>query len=302
MSAELMNVMIMLFGLMAVGYISNRCAILDEAANARFSAFILKVTLPSTILKSAVSQSGLERSMVLHALTIAVGIFVLLPLMSRIVAKLFHLDVTYQLMLMYSNLGFMGLPIISSMYGEESVFYVVIFMMVFNVHIFTVGIMTLQGKTENLRVLLKNLCTPGIISSAAAFVIVMLGLRVPDVVEGILGNLGAITTPLAMVIIGSQLAQADLKEILKNRSLYLMICFKLVVYPAVIYLILCTAVGTGLVTDIATILVGLPVAANVTMLCSGYGGDTALAAEGTGLSTLLSLVTVPIMMILLKLY
>lgn len=302
MSAELMNVMIMLFGLMAVGYISNRCAILNEAANARFSAFILKVTLPSTILKSAVSQSGLERSMVLHALTIAVGIFVLLPVMSRIVAKLFHLDVTYQLMLMYSNLGFMGLPIISSMYGEESVFYVVIFMMVFNVHIFTVGIMTLQGKTENLRVLLKNLCTPGIISSAAAFAIVMLELRVPDAVEGILGNLGAITTPLAMVIIGSQLAQADLKEILENRSLYLMICFKPVVYPAVIYLILCTAVGTGLVTDIATILVGLPVAANVTMLCSGYGGDTALAAEGTGLSTLLSLVTVPIMMILLKLY
>lgn len=299
MNRELINAMVMLFGLMAAGYISNRCGVLDEAANTRFSAFILKVTLPATILKSAVSQTGLEQSMVLHTLILAVGVFILLPVMSRIVAKVFRLDATYRLMLVYSNLGFMGLPIVSSMYGEESIFYVVIFMMVFNIHIFTVGIMTLQGRTENLRVLLKNLCTPGIICSVLAFAIVMLRLRVSASMEGLLGSLGAVTTPLAMVVIGSQLAQSDLGEIIRSRSLYVMAVFKLVVYPAVIYLILRMTVGTGLVTNIATILVGLPVAANVTMLCSGYGGDTALAAKGTGLSTLLSLVTVPVMMSLL---
>lgn len=299
MNRELVNAMVMLFGLMAVGYISNRCGILDGGANTRFSAFILKVTLPATILKSAVSQTGLERSMVLYALMVAVGVFILLPVMSWIVAKVFRLDVTYQLMLMYSNLGFMGLPIVSSMYGEEGIFYVVIFMMVFNVHIFTVGIMTLQGRAENPMVLLKNLCTPGIICSILAFAIVMLRLQVPASVEGLLGNLGAVTTPLAMVVVGSQLAESDLGEILRSRSLYVMTVFKLLVYPAVVYLVLRMTVGAGMVTNIAAILMGLPVAANVAMLCSGYGGDTALAAKGTGISTLASLVTVPVMMSLL---
>lgn len=299
MSTELMNAMFMLFGLMAIGYVCGKTEVLDATANAKLSGFLLKATLPATILNSAVSQSSMDLGVVRHVTFTAMGVFILLPVISKILTQVFHLSTTYQLMLNYSNLGFMGLPIISSVYGQESSFFVAIFMMIFNIHIFTFGIITLQGKPDSLRTMLKNLCTPGIISAILAFVIVLFHIRVPGPVSGLLGSLGSVTTPLAMIIIGSQLAQVRFREVLTRPELYVMSLLKLAVYPAIVYAVLRLIIGPGMVTEIATVLMGLPVAANVTMLCSEYGGDVSLSAQGTCVSTLFSLLTVPVMLSIL---
>ncbi len=296
MSTELMSQIFMLFGLMAIGYLCGKTRIMDETANAKFSGFLLKVSLPATILSSAISQSSMDLGLVRHVTLTAIGVFILLPIVSKILGKLFHLNATYELMLNYSNLGFMGLPIISSIYGEESSFFVAIFMMIFNIHIFTYGIINLQGKPDNLMVMLKKLCTPGIISALLAFVIVLLHLAIPAPVAKLAGSLGSVTIPLAMIIIGSQLAYVQFREVLTKPSLYFMSLLKLVVYPVIVYLALRLVIGPGMVTEISTILMGLPVAANVTMICSEYDGDVALAAQGTCVSTLFSLLTIPIML------
>lgn len=296
MNIELMGQMFILFGLVLIGYISNKTGVLDETANTKISGFLLKVPLPATVLHSALIQEPIEYSVIWYGAAVAVGVFAALPFMSKLVTKAFHLDKTYQLMLNYSNLGFMGLPIISSVYGPESIFYVILFMMTFNVHLFTVGIMILQGKVESPKVLLKKLCTPGIIASVMAFIIVLLRIKAPAPVVGLLSSVGSITTPLAMIVIGSQLGMVNLIEVLKNRSLYVMTLFKLVVYPAVFCVVLRLLLGENMVTNIAAILMGLPVAGNVTMLCANYGGDTSLAAQGTCISTFLSLLTVPVML------
>lgn len=320
MSVSLANEMILLFGLIAVGYIANKAGVLDEMSNTRFSSFILKVTLPSTIVNSVIGRQDVERSEVLFVALIAVGVFVFIPLLSWLIASTFHWGRTYQLMLNYSNLGFMGFPIINSMYGEDNMFYAAIFMMVFNIHVFTVGIMTLQGgrkcdlvlrvneetKAEGKQetklepgrnsLVLKVFLNPGIVSSLLAFAIIIFRISVPASIADIVGGLGATTTPLALVVIGSQLAQVDMLKCLSRWDLYLMSLFKLMVYPALVYLVLMAVAGPGLVTNIATILVGLPVAGNVTMLCSEYGGDVSLAAQGTCVAILLSLVTIPIML------
>ena len=157
MSPELINQIFMLFGLMTIGYLCGKTHILDAEANAIFSAFILKASLPATILNSAFSQNTMESSLVWHVTITAAGVFILLPVISKLLARILHLDVTCQLMLNYSNLGFMGLPIISGVYGEESTFFVAIFMMIFNIHMFTVGIISLQGKPDSLASMLKKL-------------------------------------------------------------------------------------------------------------------------------------------------
>lgn len=293
MSRELMSQMFILFGLIAVGYISNKAGVLDETANTKISGFILKVPLPATVLHSALVQEPIAYSVIWYGAAVAIGVFTVLPFMSSLVTKVFHLDKTYQLMLNYSNLGFMGLPIISSFYGPESVFYVVLFMITFNLHLFTVGIVILQGKIESPAVLLKKLCSPGIIASLMAFVIVLLRIKAPEPVTGLLNSVGSVTTPLAMIVIGSQLGMVDLHQVLKNKSLYVMTLFKLIVYPAFFCVVLRLLPGENMVTNIAAILMGLPVAGNVTMLCSNYGGDTLLAAQGTCMTTFLSLLTVP---------
>lgn len=300
MDRQVLEQIIVLFSYIAVGYIANKMGALDETANSRFSSFLLKVALPSTILNSAISQTSLERSSVIKVTLIALGIFVLVPILSTLIVKISNMDKTYNLMLTYSNLGFMGLPIILSVYGNEMVFYVVIFMMVFNVHIFTYGIITLQGKGGSAKELLKKLLTPGIISALIAYILVLFPMDFPAPVHGVVSGLGGITTPLAMLVIGSQLAEVRILDCLKNYKLYAMSAIKLVAFPIIIYSLLYLIFGRSEVIEIAAILFGLPVAGNVTMLCSEYDGDVSLAAQGTCISTIMSLITIPIMLTLIQ--
>ena len=90
MSTELMSQIFMLFGLMAIGYLCGKTRIMDETANAKFSGFLLKVSLPATILSSAISQSSMDLGLVRHVTLTAIGVFILLPIVSKILGKLFH--------------------------------------------------------------------------------------------------------------------------------------------------------------------------------------------------------------------
>lgn len=299
MSTELMNQMFVLFGLIAVGYISNKAGFLDEKANTKISGFLMNVALPATAIYSALIQEPIAYSIILQGVIVAAAAFTILPVLSFLLTKLLHMDRTYQLMLDYSNVGFMGLPIVSSVYGPESVFYATIIMMVYSLHMFTVGITILNGKVESPKVLLKNLCTPGIVASLLAFVIVLLRIKAPEPIVGLLSSVGSITTPLAMMIIGSQLGKVNFIQVLMNRSLYLMTFFRLVVFPFVLFVVLHLFMGDIMAVNVAVIQMGLPVGGNVTMLCSMYDSDTALAAQGTCMSTIWSLLTIPIMLSLI---
>ncbi len=299
MNAALLSQISVLFGLIIVGYIANKCTILDEHTNEKLSSFLLKIALPSTILSSALENTDVDKMQVVNVAVIAVSIFIALPVLTVLLTRVLRLDKTYSLMLNYGNLGFMGIPIVSSVFGSEYVIYVAVFMMVFNIHIFTVGVIILQGKPSSLKEMVKKLCTPGVIAALMAFVIVLVGISVPAPLENLLESVGSTTTPMAMIEIGSQLAQVNLLDSVRKWRLYLMSVFKLIAYPALVYVVLSILIGADTTPKIATILCGMPVEGNVTMLCSEYRGDTALAAEGTCVSTLLSVLTIPIMLALL---
>ena len=226
----------------------------------------------------------------------ALILFAAMPVMSLIFTRIFHLEKTYQLMLNYSNLGFMGLPLIQSVYGQEYIFYVAIYMMIFNVHVFTLGVIILQGRPKSLKDMVKNICTPGVLSALLALVIAFAKIHLPAAVIDMTAAMGNVTTPLAMAVIGSQLAELDLKACFRDSRLYIMSALRLIVYPFAIYFGLCALFGPTMVVKISAIIMGLPVASNVTMLCSEYGGDVGLSAKGTAVSTLLSVATIPLML------
>ncbi len=297
----MINAIVLLFGLIIVGYIANKRGILDDASNGRLSALLLRIALPCTILNSAFSNIDVDRKLIIDVTLAAVGVFILVPVISRLIAGKKGWNQTYRLMLNYSNLGFMGLPILNSLYGAKGVIYDAIFMMVFNLHIFTFGIITLQGKSGGFKELLKKMCNPGILSAIAAYIIVMVRIEAPAVLLNFVGSIGSITTPLAMMVIGSQLAEVDLRKSLSNKELYHMSIVKLVILPIAVYAVFRFILGDSVIADVAAILTGLPVAGNVTMLCSEYGGETSLAAEGTCVSTILSLGSIPMMLALIAL-
>ena len=291
--------MILLFGYVIVGYCCNKLHIFDEMTNGKLSAFLVKVAMPATILASAFRQEGLELSMIAQAMAMSMGIYVFYILMSKMLAKLFHWENTVELMLTYSNIMFMGLPIVRSLYGEAAVFYVVIFVMAFNLWFYTLGIQTLHRGTTQSGTMWKKMLNPGIVAALLAVVIVCLDLPAPDMAVNLLEGVGSVTTPLAMMIIGSQVALVDIKKVITRWDLYGIAACKLVLYPVVVHLLCRSIMGDGLYTNVATVLAAMPTAGNVTMLCSEYDGNTSLAAQGTCIATTLSAVTLPVLMYIL---
>jgi predicted permease len=285
----------LLFGYIALGFFCNKLGILDSTSDKYLSGFLLKVTLPASIMASAIGQDTANKGQAFYVLAIAAGIFILKPILALIFQKFTKCDDLYKLMLTYPNLGFMGFPIISAMYGQLGVFYASLFMIIFNLSVFSYGVSTINQESA---LQLEKLVNPGIISSILAILIFAFSIPVPEVITQFLSKLGGVTSPLAMITLGSTLAAVSFKSLIKDKFLYLFTVCKLIVWPFIFWFVLHFFVHDPMVLGLCTILISLPVAGNVSMLCITYDGDTDLAARGTCISTLLSLITIPVYMFL----
>lgn len=134
----------LLFGYIALGFVCNRIKLLDEVSDRYFSNFLLKVTLPMSIISSAIGQSSENLVTAYIVLGVAVGIFILLPILAGLFQKITKCDDTYKLMLTYPNLAFMGFPIITALYGQLGLFYASLFLIVFNISVFSYGVSVIQ--------------------------------------------------------------------------------------------------------------------------------------------------------------
>lgn len=288
--------LILLFGLVFVGYAINKLKILDSVSNAKISKFLVNAAIPATIIHSAVSQKAESNSNVLCIIIIAALFYLITPFLSRAVSKLLKQGATFELILTYSNLGFMGIPLVSSIYGEAYVFYVTIFMMVFNVSIFSHGIYLLSTDSNGNHKILnwKNLLNPGIISALIGMVLFFFHIPIQSDLDHLMATIGTVTTPLAMIVIGSTLAEIPFKYVFSDTSMYIFTIFKLLIYPALVYFILKLFIQDPIVIGISVILSSLPAAGNVSMLCSEYGGDLEMAAKGICISTLFSTLSIPL--------
>jgi predicted permease len=268
---------------------------MDEVSDRYLSGLLLKVTLPAAMIVSAVGQDTSNQVEAFYVLAVASAIFILAPILANIFQKFTGCDDIYKLMLTYPNLGFMGFPIIMTMYGQLGLFYASLFVIVFNISIFSYGISVLNnGQSLSL----KQFINPGIIAALIALVIFVFNIPLPVVITKFLSSIGSITSPLAMMILGSTVAAVDFKQLFNSKLLYVFSACKLIIWPGLIWLVLHLFIDNPMIIGISTILMSLPVAGNVSMLSITYGGNTSIAAKGTGLSTLLSLITIPIYMYL----
>lgn len=286
--------LILLFGLIFVGYAINRLGILDASANEKISKLLVNVTIPATILHSSVTQKMESGGQVILIFAIAILYYIFMPLVSMLVAKLLKKDASFQLMLTYSNLGFMGIPIISSIYGTEAVFYVTVFMMIFNISIFTHGVYLLtQNQAGKRGFNFKSMLNAGVLSAVLALLIFLFQIPVPSDVDSLFSSIGSITTPLAMIIIGSSLAEVPIQSVFLDKSMYLLAVCKLFVYPLIVWGVLRLFVQDTMLIGISVLLASLPTAGNVSMVCSEYGGQLDEVSKGICISTLFSLISIP---------
>lgn len=290
----ILNQMASLFLLMLTGYLGNRFHIIDGDFEKKVSRFIVNISLPATVLNSISGMDSSQNIPILPVFAAAVSVFLVSHVVCHIIQKIIRWDSTYELMLNYSNLGFMGIPIISTLFGEQYVLYVSIFMMTFNLSFFSYGVYLLSAGQSGSRFELKPLMTPGILSAFLAIGIYLLGIPLPVQLTGLFNSVGSTTTPLAMIVIGSTLAAVNFSSVFRDKTLYLFSFFKLLVMPVIIFLVLRLYIKERILLEIATILTGCPVAGNVSMLCMEYHRDGTLVSKGICISTLFSLFTIPL--------
>lgn len=289
MSMAIVHQLVLIVGLLAVGYACRRLGLLDEVAGERISRLLMNVTIPATAIGAAIGRTLEQLPTLLVFFAVAVALFVAVPLIGRVLCRLFKWGDVYRLMLVFGNTGFVGIPVTAAVLGQESVFYTSMFMLVFNFAFFTWGVATMKraaGYDGGGRVSPRELLNPGIVSATLAILIFALQLPVPADVTNLLDALASINTPLAMMVIGASLASVPVKDIFNDRSLYQFVAVKMVAFPAILLASLKLLGVDPLLVGVFVILECMPVAANLSMAAIQYHGDINLVSKATGLTTL----------------
>lgn len=296
--------MIVLFLMMAAGYAANRCRVMSKESEQLFSKLIVNLTCPALIINSVTTSGRLESMGALFAIFGAAAVYyVLLPLLSKGLVRLLRVPAEraaeYESMLVYSNLGFMGIPVANAVLGPDSVLYLSIFMAVFNISVFSYGTLLIQPG-EGGKVHFRKMVNPGTVSAVAAILLYLLEVQLPSLILQPVASIGSTTTPLAMLVIGSSLARQPLREVLQEKSLLPFTLLRLLVLPAAVLLVRRWFLHDPMLLGALVLVSAMPVASNVVMLCNELGRDSSYISKGVFFSTVFSVVTLPLISLLLS--
>lgn len=293
-----------LFLIMVVGYVLRKRNVFDEEANVRFTRLIIYVSLPAQIIKAFVANQGIVSN---GEVILMFGISLLAYLLYAIVGVLFIIMIrvpadkrsTYLFMMMFGNVGFMGFPLTEALLGEEALIYAVIFNVIFNLLVYSFGILMIGKKEEKFQFPIKKLLNMPLISAVLSIILYFGNIQFPEVLVKSLDFMGNITTPVAMLILGSTIAGMPWKELFDEWRIYVFTGFKLLLIPILVIGILkLVPTLNPLIRGSLILLSATPVATNATMLAIEYDGDRRLTSKGVFFTTLLCMLTIPIIQML----
>lgn len=293
--------MIQMMLMILVGWLLRKVKLLDAGFTGKLTTLLLNVTVPCMILASVMTQTS-ERNLGEAALVFGFGLvlYTLLPLFSLLLVKLLRFPLeqqgVYTFMMAYSNVGFMGFPLINALYGSDALFYTAIINVIFTISTYTIGLALMHhGSGRKATIRPKTFLTPGVLLSLFAMVLYLLDLRFPDPLVSAVDSIGDLTTPLAMFCIGSTLASMSPKNIFNDWRVYLFSVVKQVLLPLLLLPVLRLVISSDYLRGILYVLILTPVANSSVLFATQYGFDEKLAAKGVFITTILSMVTIPLL-------
>ena len=302
-SGILFQKMLMMVLMMGVGFVAGKTKVMTDESNHSLSVIINKITMPCMVLYSALNnEHALSNAPVMELVGLALGSYVLLIALS----KLFTLVVRpekehrglYEFILIFANQGFIGLPVISAVYGTSAVFYLSIFIIVFFLVLYSYGTCLIQ-EIPMKNVDFRQMLTPMMIASVLGLVLYLCNVRLPALVTDTIGSLSQVSTPGAMLMTGAALTRIPIKGIFRNAKLFLASAAKLFLAPIAINLVFRLFIKDEMMLGIVTLAAAMPVASNLSLLAAQYGKDEELAATAVFLTTVCSAVTIPLVAMLL---
>ena len=288
--------MLVLLSMMLIGYIVFRIKWLDSNACSRMSKIVINVMNPCLMISGVMgSESGLEGSMLFQTLILVVIYYAVLILLSGPVAKILrakkeHYNL-YKLMLIFSNVGFMGIPVISSIFGKESMLLIVFYNMGFSKS----SLKEREEETEKKNGgQWKKLINPGVVACVVTIVIFLFGLDMPESVCTFFEYVGNAAVPVSMMLIGASVAQGGKLEFFLDKRAYGFMAVKLLLIPICAALLLRLVPWPAMVEGVFVLMLAMPVGSIVVMLATESGADEMECTKGIILTTLMSVITIPI--------
>lgn len=287
---------LVLFILIGVGVVCTKANLLRDTAVRCMADVVLYFATPCVIIRSFQREITPEllKSLGISALA-AVGVHLLGIALAHLLCR--DKDRSRECLLrfgvVFSNAGYMAIPLQQAILGDDGVFFGAVFVAVFNLVLWTYGVGIMSGGAKALS-LRKVLLNPGLIGVALGFVLLLCGITLPTVLASPIDHLANLNTPIPMLVIGYYLAEADVKGALRDRSSYLTIALRLAVIPLITLGVLwaCGVRGTVLIS--AVIGASAPIATSTTMFAAKFDHSPTLSVNLVVLSTLLSVVTMPL--------
>ena len=316
------------------GIILIRTKVLNRENMEVVSRLVIKLALPVMIFTNTVN--GVDKEMLFHSLSIlgiAFFMYICLFGLSFLSGKMFHLQgdhqQLYSAMSAFGNIGFMGIPIVTSIFPERGMLYISVFTMIDQLMLWTVGLRLTSkagdrvekisetqlscgqakedrknpaaGRSANDRITdkqanfdFRKLINPVTVAIVLALIFILTGIQLPEILNTAFSKIGATATPLAMIYLGGVFACMDVRKYICKLDYYGIVAIKMLIFPVIFYLILGLLPISAEIRMTMTLTSAMPVMSSVVMMANAYGTDGDYAMGGILVTTVCSIVTLPL--------
>ncbi|MEG0323363.1 MAG: AEC family transporter [Raoultibacter sp.] len=293
--------MLMLLLIACAGYVAAKLKFLDDYTKDKLTKLLLNITLPCMIIASVGNlDSQAAQGQIPWAFALSAAQFFLLLACGALCNSILRTPVEerrlYLFMSVCTNTGFIGIPVITAIYGDQTVVLSSIFVMVISIFVYSVGFgLIAKPKGGKAKIPWRSMVNPSVVACIIAISLFLLGIKVHPLLEGTLSMLGGITSPIAMLIVGVIMAGVSFKSVLTEVRLYPFIVIRQLLAPLVLFFLLRTVVPDATLLGVFVVMFAMPVGSMASTFASQLGQEPTLAAKGTVLSTAASFVIIPIL-------
>lgn len=288
------------FLLILIGYILGKMKLVDERGTKQITNILLCLVTPAVVIKAYQREFEMR---LLKNLLVAFFLATLIHLLGIVLVHfVFKKEPTNHYRInrfasLYSNCGFMAIPLLSATLGEDGVFFGSAYLIVFTILYWIHGVYVFTEDKSQIS-LKKAVVNPGVVGAAISLLLFFFNIRLTGIFKETLDYVAGINTPLAMIVLGTFLTRIDLKKTFSNFEIYKTTFMRLVLMPLIFVLITKILHTEPGVTKAVLISASCPVATNTTLFASKYNCDPPYAAEVVSFSTILSIVTIPLILLL----
>lgn len=293
--------LIILFCIMLLGYILYKVKIMTDEFNKQLTKLLLNVTTPALVLNSVLDdQATLPMKTFVTTFVVATLVYLLLPVLSKGVTFLLRAPKSqrgiYDFASTYGNVGFMGYPLIAAILGPNGLLLTAVFNILFNLSVYSIGVLVISKGTDKKQdISLKTFLSPGILMSVVSIFVYIFHIHLPQTLCSVISSVGSVTSPLAMLLIGATLASMPALEMLNEKRTYVFLLIRQLLVPMALYPLLKLCIQDTLLLTVTFIMISMPVGNTSVLFATNYDLDKGLAAKCVFITTLFSVVTIPLL-------